>query len=142
MIHLHHYNYKKFFALSPKEEDIYLKKILDISRYIHDQIENLVIMKKYSSKSLEYTGILAKCIYYLDKGLMTQCYILGYNWSEAQVTLPDMMWHNNIIITEIRTFLLISNLQFVLTIDWVQIIIGYGSDHHMFDMLPHICGRS
>ena len=44
------------FALSAKEEDIYLKKILDISRYIHDQIENLVIMKKYSSKSLEYTG--------------------------------------------------------------------------------------
>ena len=37
-------------------------------------------------------------------GLMTQCYIVGYNWSEAQVTLPDMMWNNNIIITEIRTF--------------------------------------
>ena len=62
-------------------------------------------------------------MYYLDMGLMTQCYILGYNWSEAQVTFPDMMWNNNIIITEIRTFLLISNLQFVLTINRVQIII-------------------
>ena len=81
-------------------------------------------------------------MYYLDMGLMTQCYILGYNWSEAQVTFPDMMWNNNIIITEIRTFLLISNLQFVLTIDRVQIIIRYGSDYHMFDMLPYICSRS